>query len=96
MPPRLCTDGAEVLYDYAESGEDEEAARAARELVVARSDQRVFNEVVDAYPRDDPSRSSLCGCHPDPQVDKAALYGGLYTYDDQDWSLGDVAGPHHP
>jgi hypothetical protein len=45
---RLYTDGAEVLYDYAETSEDEEAARAARELVVVRSDQRVFNEVVDA------------------------------------------------
>ncbi len=48
---RLYTDGAEVLYDYAETGEDEDAARAARELVVVRSDQRVFNEVVDAYLR---------------------------------------------
>jgi uncharacterized protein (DUF433 family) len=48
---RLYTDGAEVLYDYGETGEDEEAARAARELVVVRSDQRVFNEVVDAYLR---------------------------------------------
>jgi uncharacterized protein (DUF433 family)/transposase-like protein len=28
---RLYTDGAEVLYDYAETGEDEDAARAARE-----------------------------------------------------------------
>jgi uncharacterized protein (DUF433 family) len=48
---RLYTDGAEVLYDYAETGEDEDAARAARDLVVVRSDQRVFNEVVDAYLR---------------------------------------------
>jgi uncharacterized protein (DUF433 family) len=48
---RLYTDGAEVLYDYAERGEDENAARAARELVVVRSDQRVFNEVVDSYLR---------------------------------------------
>ncbi len=48
---RLYTDGAEVLYDYGASGEDEEAARAARELVVMRSDQRVFNEVVEAYLR---------------------------------------------
>jgi hypothetical protein len=45
---RLYTHGAEVLYDYAERGEDEDAARAARELVVVRSDQRVFNEVVDS------------------------------------------------
>ncbi len=48
---RLYTDGAEVLYDYAERGDDENAARAARELVVVRSDQRVFNEVVDSYLR---------------------------------------------
>ena len=48
---RLYTDGAEVLYDYAERGEDEDAARAARELVVVRSDQRVFNEVVESYLR---------------------------------------------
>lgn len=48
---RLYTDGAEVLYDYAETGEDKDAARAARELVVVRSDQRVFNEVVDTYLR---------------------------------------------
>ena len=48
---RLYTDGAEVLYDCGETGEDEEAARAARELVVVRGDQRVFTEVVDAYLR---------------------------------------------
>lgn len=48
---RLNTDGAEVLYDYAERGEDEDAAQAARELVVVRSDQRVFNEVVESYLR---------------------------------------------
>ena len=48
---RLYTDGAEVLYDYGETGEDEQAARAARELVVGRSDQRAFNEVVEAYLR---------------------------------------------
>lgn len=48
---RLYTDGADVLYDYAETGEDEEAAREAHELVVVRSDQREFNEVVDAYLR---------------------------------------------
>ena len=48
---RLHTDGAEVLYDYGKTGGDEDAARAARELVVVRSDQRVFNEVVEAYLR---------------------------------------------
>lgn len=48
---RLYTDGAEVLYDYAEHGDDPTAARAARELVVVRNDQRVFNEIVESYLR---------------------------------------------
>ena len=47
---RLFTDGAEVLYDYAERGPDELAV-AARELVVVRHGQRVFNDVVTAYLR---------------------------------------------
>jgi uncharacterized protein (DUF433 family) len=46
---RLYTDGAEVLFDYAEGTEDPGLVRAARELVVVRNGQRVFNEVVDAY-----------------------------------------------
>lgn len=48
---RLYTDGAEVLFDYAETSEDLRAARAARELVVVRNDQHVFNEVVQDYLR---------------------------------------------
>ncbi|MGH3770790.1 MAG: DUF433 domain-containing protein [Pseudonocardiaceae bacterium] len=48
---RLYTDGAEVLFDYAETGDDPTAARAARELVVVRSGQRLFNEIVAAYLR---------------------------------------------
>ena len=40
-----------MLYDYGKTGEDEDAACAARELVVVRSDRRVFNEVVEAYLR---------------------------------------------
>ena len=46
---RLYTDGAEVLFDYAETGSDQVAARAASELVVVRNGQRVFNELVQAY-----------------------------------------------
>jgi len=46
---RLYTDGAEVLFDYAETTEDRDAARAARDLVVVRSGQRVFNDIVAAY-----------------------------------------------
>jgi uncharacterized protein (DUF433 family) len=46
---RLFTDGAEVLFDYAEATEDAEAAAAVRQLVVVRSGQRVFNEVVAEY-----------------------------------------------
>jgi uncharacterized protein (DUF433 family) len=45
----LYTDGAEVLYDFAESRGDSPEAKAARELVAPRSGQRVFVEVVDRY-----------------------------------------------
>lgn len=45
----LYTDGAEVLFDYAESSDDPSAARAARELVVVRNGQRVFNDIVESY-----------------------------------------------
>jgi uncharacterized protein (DUF433 family) len=45
---RLYTDGAEVLFDYADD-EDPDTARAVRSLVVVRNGQRVFNEVVEAY-----------------------------------------------
>ena len=48
---RLFTDGAEVLFDYSEHGEDSDAATAAKELVVIRNGQQVFNEVVAAYLR---------------------------------------------
>lgn len=42
---KLYTDGAEVLFDYAETVDD----RTAKELVVVRNGQRVFTEVVDSY-----------------------------------------------
>jgi uncharacterized protein (DUF433 family) len=48
---KLYTDGAEVLFDYAESGNDADAARAARELVVVRNGQRVFTDVIASYLR---------------------------------------------
>lgn len=45
---KLFTDGAEVLFDYAdEAGGD--GAEAVRELVVVRDGQRVFAPVVDGY-----------------------------------------------
>ena len=47
----LYTDGAEVLYDFAESQGDTPEARSARELVVARDDQRVFNDIIESYLR---------------------------------------------
>lgn len=46
---RLYTDGAEVLFDLAESTSDRQVASATRELVVIRNGQRVFNEVVRSY-----------------------------------------------
>lgn len=42
---RLYTDGAEILFDYAESTGDD----AARDLVVVRHGQRVFTDVVNDY-----------------------------------------------
>jgi uncharacterized protein (DUF433 family) len=47
----LYTDGAEVLYDFAESQGDTPEARSARDLVVVRNNQRVFNEIIDDYLR---------------------------------------------
>jgi uncharacterized protein (DUF433 family) len=48
---RLYTDGAEVLYDYAELVADTPEGESTRELVVVRNNQRVFSEVVDLYLR---------------------------------------------
>ncbi|HEX3614043.1 hypothetical protein [Actinospica sp.] len=48
---RLFTDGAEVLYDYAERTGDTPEGRSVRELVVVRHGQRVFAEVVETYLR---------------------------------------------
>ena len=45
----LYTDGAEVLYDYAERRGDTPEAKSARDLVVVRSNQRVFKPVVEQY-----------------------------------------------
>jgi uncharacterized protein (DUF433 family) len=45
----LYTDGAEVLYDYAERQGDTPEAMDTRELVVVRKGQRVFTEVVQDY-----------------------------------------------
>lgn len=48
---RLYTDGAELMFDFAESQRESEAGRLARDLVVVRSGQRVFVETVEAYLR---------------------------------------------
>jgi len=45
----LYTDGAEVLYDYAEKQGDSPAATDARELVVVRNNQRVFAPLILDY-----------------------------------------------
>jgi len=46
---RLYSDGAEVLYDFAVSNATSSAAAPARDLVVLRSGQQVFTEVVADY-----------------------------------------------
>lgn len=48
---RLYTDGAEVLYDYAQHAGDTSEGELMRELVVVRNNQRVFSEVVEDYLR---------------------------------------------
>ncbi|MEZ5380188.1 MAG: DUF433 domain-containing protein [Microthrixaceae bacterium] len=47
---RLYSDGAEVLFDFAQGSEaSAEATSAARDLVVLRNGQRVFTDVVSGY-----------------------------------------------
>jgi uncharacterized protein (DUF433 family) len=46
---QLYTDGAEVLYDYAQHAGDTPEGESARDLVVVRNGQRVFTEVVQQY-----------------------------------------------
>jgi uncharacterized protein (DUF433 family) len=48
---KLYTDGAELIYDYADSRRDSEAGRAALQLLVVRSGQRVFVEAILEYLR---------------------------------------------
>jgi uncharacterized protein (DUF433 family) len=48
---RLYTDGAEVLFDYAAQHAKSAEGKAARNLVVVRSGQRVFADVIEAYLR---------------------------------------------
>lgn len=48
---RLYTDGAEVLYDYAQHAGDTPEGEVTRELVLVRNNQRVFSEVVELYLR---------------------------------------------
>ena len=47
---RLYTDGAEVLFDFAEhEADDERVSTALKDLVVIRSGQHVFTDVVSEY-----------------------------------------------
>ena len=46
---QLYTDGAEVLFDFAENAADAEVVDSIKELVVLRSGQRVFADVVRQY-----------------------------------------------
>ncbi len=48
---RLYTDGAEIVYDYAQHAGETPEGESARELVVVRNNQRVFAEVVERYLR---------------------------------------------
>ena len=46
---RLYTDGAEILYDYGCRRSDTDEGHAAMDLVVVRSGQRVFTQVIASY-----------------------------------------------
>lgn len=46
---KLYTDGAEVLYDFAQHQGDTPEGHDARQLVVVRNNQRVFNDIVKDY-----------------------------------------------
>lgn len=46
---RLYSDGAEVLYDFAEHHDEPGTAEATNDLVVLRNGQRVFTDVVTDY-----------------------------------------------
>ena len=48
---KLYTDGAELLFDYGERRRDTPEGKSVLNLVVVRSGQRVFTEVIDAYLR---------------------------------------------
>jgi hypothetical protein len=48
---RLYTDGAEILYDYAQHADGTPEGESARELVVVRDNQRAFADVVARYLR---------------------------------------------
>lgn len=48
---RLFTDGAEVLFDYGESRADSLEGQLVLNLVVVRSGQRVFTDVISSYLR---------------------------------------------
>jgi len=46
---RLYSDGAEVLYDFAQTHRDSSEGASAKELVVVRNGQQVFTDVVADY-----------------------------------------------
>ena len=46
---RLYTDGAEILFDYAEQNQETGRGPRTRDLVVVRNGQRVFAEIIEQY-----------------------------------------------
>ena len=69
----LYTDGAEVLYDFAESHGDSPEAQAARELVVPRSGQRVFTPIVEQYLKRITFEAGYAGILGLPQYERARV-----------------------
>jgi uncharacterized protein (DUF433 family) len=46
---RLYTDGAEILFDFAESHQSTDEGRLVGDLVVVRNNQRVFVPIIESY-----------------------------------------------
>ncbi|HEX2704302.1 MAG TPA: DUF433 domain-containing protein, partial [Candidatus Lustribacter sp.] len=70
---RLYTDGAEVLFDYADGGADSDTADAIWDLVVVRHGQRVFTEVVQSWLRRVTFRDDYAQALPLPGYDRARV-----------------------
>lgn len=71
LSERLYTDGAEILYEYAEHADGE-----AMKLVVARNGQTVMTEVIESYLQ---RISFFDECRTPKEIDLTLRYGGVHV-----------------